>query len=158
MIDMKASIIALVLLCGCGSSRSGFDFELGSEKVSSNGSVIGSVDNAGTLALHDGAWALDMSLPSLASGTWMTLGGGGSDLTIIGKTSGEIYTTAAGGTCQVLLDPHQSTNGSVVSGTFVCNGLTSSDGTRQVDVPSGAFQTQIDDAANNPTSWSWPWP
>ncbi|HSQ65128.1 MAG TPA: hypothetical protein VLM85_18025 [Polyangiaceae bacterium] len=154
---MRPTIIALVLLGGCAASRSSFDFELGTEKVASSGAVSGSVDNAGTLALHDDAWALDMSLPGLGFRGWVPLGGGGTDLTIISKTSGEIYTTAAGGTCQVQLDPHQSTNGSVVSGTFMCSGLSSSDGTKQVDVPSGAFQTQIEDSANNPTP-SWPWP
>jgi hypothetical protein len=151
-----ALVLVSLCVCGCAASESSFDFQLGAEKIYSGANVAGSTDNAGTLALHDDVWALNMSLPGLAAGSWLQLGGGGNDLTIISKASGDIYTTAAGGTCAVLLDPHQSTNGSVVSGTFHCAGLASSDGSKQVDIPNGAFQTRIDDAANNPTSWPWP--
>ena len=153
---MKPSTIILVALCSCAASHSSFDFELGSEKISSSGGVVGSINNAGTLALHDDAWALDMSIPGLASGEWLPLGGGSNDLTIIRKSNGDIFTTAMGGTCSVLLDPHTSTNGSVVSGVFHCAGLASTDGTQRVDVQNGAFQTEIEDSANNPSSWPWP--
>lgn len=157
MIAMRRLLVLLALSC-CGGSRSNFQFQLGSQVVGSDASVTGSIDNAGVLALHDDAWALDITLPGLGSGAWDTLDQGTNGLSIIEQSTGRIFTTRAGGTCQAMLEPHQSSNGSTVRGSFTCSGLTSMDGSEQVDVPNGSFETQIDDAANNPTSWSWPWP
>lgn len=153
---MKPSTaLALACLCAaCGSAGSSFEFQLGAQTITSASDVSGSIDNAGALALHDDAWALNMVLSSAVPNQWTTLGAG--DLSIFGKTTGDIFTTAAGGTCDVLLDPHASTNGSIVTGAFHCTGLRSSDGSQQVDVPNGAFTTRLDDVANNPTSWPWP--
>jgi len=147
-------LAVVVATCSCAGPRSTFDFDLTgdlTERVSSSGSgATGEIDNAGHLALDDGAWGLAIGLPSISPGTY-PLGTGGGRLAITSKATGDVFTTTPSGSCSVTVNPHASSNGSTVSGAFECTGLTSFDGARRVDVTAGSFQTLIDDAANNPS-------
>jgi hypothetical protein len=145
---------AMVVACGCSGPRSQFDFDLGgdvNERVSSSpAGATGAIDNAGHLALDDALWGLGMSLPGTGPATY-ELGPGPGSLAITSKASGDVFSTTPTGSCTVTIDPHAPTNGSSVSATFSCKGLTSYDGSKHVDVSSGALRTLIDDVANNPS-------
>ena len=144
---------ALLAAAACGPPRSSFELVLTheggrTERVGSGADVRGAVDNAGFLALDDQSWGLAMSLGGLASGEHMVSSKAGS-LALVRKGSGDVWTTDLGGSCTVWLNPHASSNGSVVGGWFYCKALTSNSG-EKVDVGSGVFKTLINDAANNP--------
>lgn len=136
-------------LCACGTPQSSFAFNL-SDKPSDSVSGIdasGEVDNAGFVALDDGVWQLDVSLGGLSVGTHTNV-----DVTLLREADGVVFATTLGGTCTVVLDPHDSTNGSAISGVFYCTGLVSSTGLNNVNVSGGQFLTYISDSANNPNS------
>ena len=59
------------------------------------------------------------------------------------------FDTTVGGACTVWIDPHESTNGSAVTGWFVCTDLAASNG-KVVAVQGGRFGTFISDTANDP--------
>jgi hypothetical protein len=139
-------------MSACAAPRSTFDFVLTEdgheERVGSGAMVNGQVNNAGYLALDDASWGLAMNLQGLAAGSHALSNKSGT-LAIMRKGTGEVFTTDLGGSCTVWLNPHQSTNGSAVTGWFYCSAVTSNTG-RKVDVGSGEFRTLINDAGNNP--------
>ena len=137
---------------GCADDRSSFTFVLSGdidEKVTSSGGVTGVVDNAGYLVIDDGSWQLEMSLGGLGSGE-QTLASSGGELSILHEGTADYFTTAIGGSCSVFVAPHESTNGSAVSGTFYCTNLKSNTG-KQLDVGGGEFTTFISDTGNDPS-------
>ena len=145
------AVIALVSLMGC-SARSVFDFSLTgdvNERVGSSGNVSGAIDNAGHLALYDAEWDLTMSLGGIGVGS-QTVSAKAGELRIVKKGAGsDVFTTANGGTCTINIHPHESNNGSHVTGTFSCKDIVSDAGKR-VSVTGGEFRTLIKDRANNP--------
>jgi hypothetical protein len=145
---MLVTLGALSTVLGCDVDRSSFAFALSGdidEHVTTTGAVTGVVDNAGDLVIDDGSWQLAMSLQGLGPGG-QTLAGSAGELAD-GTT--DYFATTIGGSCSVFLAPHESTNGSAVSGTFYCTKLTSSAG-KSVNVGGGEFTTFISDTANNP--------
>jgi hypothetical protein len=100
------------------------------------------------MSLDDDAWGLRFALGGLAPGS-RTLAKGQGDVLIVSKVRGDQFTTDLGGSCTVWVDPHDSTNGSKVTGWFSCTGLSSSSG-KQVTVSAGQFGTFVGDSANNP--------
>ena len=117
----------------------------------SGSNVTGQMNNAAELAIDDDSWRLSMNLLGPDVGSQSITKDSGL-VEILRKATGEILTTDSGGSCTVTLEPHQSSNGSIVTGSFYCSGLGSPDGGAPVDVVGGGFQTQIDDAANDPNS------
>jgi hypothetical protein len=129
----------------CGSPQSTFDFTAsGSIGRVTDEAATGDVDDAGFLVIDDAAWNIQMGLGGLGVGAHT-----GTSVSLLDKQTGDLYTTSVAGTCNVTLDPHDSTNGSSVSGVFFCKGLEASSGAK-VDIDSGEFLTYISDAANNP--------
>ena len=148
---MKTWIVCFLAIAPGCSARATFDFALTgdvNERVGSSARVTGSINNAGYLALDDETWELTMSLGGLAIGNH-TLEKGSGELRILHKVSLDTYSTSLGGTCTVWINPHQTSNGSAVGGTFYCRDLISSKG-RKVNVDGGEFRALINDAANNP--------
>jgi hypothetical protein len=149
------ALAALPLLCGCtGGPHSSFAFTLrggpdGVERVESSGDATGEINDSAELAIDDESWRLTMNLLGLDTGDQSIARGSGS-VAILRKATGEVLSTDSGGSCTVSLEPHQSSNGSTVSGSFYCNGMGSPTGGAAVDVVGGTFQTAIDDPANNP--------
>jgi hypothetical protein len=138
----------LASMCACGTPQSTFDFVMtGSTTPQARVSDLaasGVVDNTGILTIDDTAWQLGITLGGLGEGNHGAVG-----LTIIDKNSARIFSTEQGGACSAFVDPHDTTNGSALSGHFTCTGL--SDGTGDVvDVNGVEFLTYISDAANNP--------
>jgi hypothetical protein len=147
---MKSWIALCVAIASGCSARSAFDFALTgdiNERAGSSARVTGSVNNAGYLALDDDSWALTISLGGFIGSR--TLEKKSGELRILDKRNGDTYSTSIGGTCTVFVNPHQSSNGSAVTGTFYCRDLVSSKGKR-VNVDGGEFRTLINDSANNP--------
>ncbi len=146
------TIVGIVMGSSACGARSSFDFGLqdssGVLQVTSDATATGSVNNAGLVTLGDTEWGLVMDLQGLSAGSHPISMGSG-ELQIIHKNTVDTYKASLGGTCSVWVDPHGATNGSVVSGTFNCAGLTSTTGTT-VTVTNGDFQVPIDDPANNP--------
>jgi hypothetical protein len=152
-VSWTTSVLA-VGLCGCAGPRSNFAFTLirGSEaeqRVASSGDTTGAINNAAELAIDDDSWRLSMNLLGLDTSS-QTITQGSGLVAILRKATGDVLTTDSGGSCTVALEPHQSTNGSTVTGSFYCTGLASVTGGASADVQGGEFQTQIDDSANNP--------
>ncbi len=142
----------------CAPSSSSFDFDVKgdmNETVEGTGGATGEIDNAGNLALDDAQWSLNLKLPG--SITTATVGSGIGGFALVVKATGDTFTTASGGTCDVNVSPHQSSNGSTVKMTFYCTGLVSVDGSKTIDIANGALHTLIDDASNDP-NLAWPWP
>ena len=138
------ALLAIVLFGCATSSRSSFDFVLdgdSDEHVHSGARVSGSVDNAGFLALSDPdlGWAMNMSLGGLAPGDHQ------AEATITRKVGTPAIFR---GKCAVLVDPHETSNGDIVTANFSCSGLTSAAG-QHLDVPQGEFRTFINDASND---------
>jgi hypothetical protein len=142
---MRAHIFVLAATtCACGTPQSTFDFEMTGAGRISDSEATGVVDNTGILAIDDAAWHLGMTLGGLGEGARASVA-----VTIIDKTNARIFSTDQGGTCSAFVDPHDSTNGSALSGHFTCTSLA--DGTGNVvDVNGVEFLTYISDAANNP--------
>lgn len=133
------------MLSACAAPQSSFAFNLSGDATGSvNIEATGEIDDAGDLALDNDAWQLDMSLGGLSTGNHND-----AEVTILRKTDGAIFTTTVGGTCTVILDPHDSSNGSPVNGVFYCTGLMSSTG-MTVGVTGGEFLTEINDSENDP--------
>ncbi len=151
---MKLSLLfgALGVLGGCAVHSGSFTFVLsdGASKmvVTSSDNTTGEVNNAGYLTVQDDTWGLVMDLQGLYPGNHAISPGAG-ELQLWEKGTGDTYMASLGGTCNVWLDPHGTTNGSPVSGHFSCLGLTSTAG-KQVDVTNGDFEVPINDPANNP--------
>jgi hypothetical protein len=154
-VGLWTALAAFPLLCSCaGGAHSGFAFTLhgasqGDERVASSGDATGEINDAAELAIDDDSWRLSMNLLSLDASSQTITGASGS-VTILRKSTGYVLSTDSGGSCAVSLEPHQSSNGSTVTGSFYCNGLGSPSGSVHVDVLGGTFQAEIDDAANNP--------
>lgn len=146
-------LVLAALVAGCVGPQSTFAFDLTGDlatRVRSGANVRGEVDDAGYLALDDDAYGLKIELGGLGPGS-RTLGkGGAGSLVIMSKASGDVFETTGEGTCTVWVDPHESTNGSAISGWFTCTTLGSTSG-KVVDVKGGRFTTYLDDAANNPS-------
>jgi len=147
---MRAILMVLgAAVFGCaGGARSTFDFTTSGdlvERVASAPTVKGEINDAGHLALDDGTWLLTMSLDGLG----VTQDQPVIELTLVDRDIGERFSTSVGGSCGYQLEPHQSSNGDVVQGTFHCAGLASDDG-KSIDIAFGEFSTAIDDAANDP--------
>jgi hypothetical protein len=138
---------AATCACACGSPRSTFDFTMtGDVGRVSDRDATGLVDDTGVLAIDDAAWHLGMTLGGLYEGSHANVA-----ITIIDKSNARIFSTDQGGSCTVFVDPHDTTNGSSISGHFSCTALA--DGTGNVvDVNGVEFLTYISDAANNPTT------
>jgi hypothetical protein len=144
---MNARFVFLAALCACGTPRSTFDFVMtGDVGRVSDLDASGVVDNTGVLAIDDAAWHLGITLGGLGEGKRTSVA-----LTIIDKNGGRIFSTENGGTCSAFLDPHDTTNGSAVSGHFACTALADGSGD-VVDVNGLTFLTYISDAANNPNT------
>jgi hypothetical protein len=139
------------LLFGCDRAPSSFTFVLSGDleqHVQSGGGVTGSVDNAGFLALDDDAWGVRFALGGLSPGS-RTLSKGNGEVVVMSKSSGEVFSSDLGTSCSVWIDPHDSTNGSAITGWFTCDDLASASG-KHVTLQGGRFATFISDAANNP--------
>jgi hypothetical protein len=144
---MKRIFLA-TLLAGC-AVHSTFQFKLSDGTVAtSNGDTSGSVNNAGFLTLSDSEWSLTMDLQGLAPGNH-AIDAGAGELQIGRTATGDTYMASLGGTCNVWLDAHGTTNGSPVTGHFTCTGLVSTTG-KTVDVTTATFEVQLEDPANNP--------
>jgi hypothetical protein len=151
MITRCALVLLGVAASACAAPRSTFQFVLAgdvSENVMSAAVVTGAVDNSGNLNLEDDAWAITMALPGSAPSPQ----GESAALTLLDKQTADTFT----GTCQVIVDNHQDTNGSAFAGTFTCTTLASTDGTKHVELKGGEFHTQVDDSSNNPNSCAIP--
>jgi hypothetical protein len=141
---MKRTIAILFLSACATATRSSFDFVLAGDSdahVHSGARVSGSVNNAGFLALADPdlGWSLNMTLDGLAPG----------DHTATTTITRKIGTPAIfRGSCDVIIDPHETSNGDTVTANFSCKGLASAAG-EHVDVPQGEFKTFINDASND---------
>lgn len=141
-------ILMAAMLAGC-AVHSAFQFTLSDGTVAtSSDNASGSVNNAGFLTLSDSAWGLTMNLEGLAPGNHAISAGAG-DLQIARTATGDTFMASLGGTCNVWLDAHGTTNGSPVTGHFTCAGLTATTG-KTVDVTSATFEVQLEDPANNP--------
>jgi hypothetical protein len=152
--ELWATSILAVGLCACGGPRSEFSFTLhhasgDDERVASSGDTTGAIDDAAELAIDDDSWRLSMNLLGLDTSS-QTITKGSGVVAILRKATGEMLTTDSGGSCTVTLEPHQSSNGSIVNGAFYCSDLGSPVASATVDVVGGIFQTKIDDAANDP--------
>ncbi len=141
-------VIAGAALVACAGTPSTFDFTASgdlNEHVISSPNVTGAIDNAGHLSLDDGIWSLSIDFPGLAvTPSFETV-----NVTLVRNSTGDLFSTTFGGSCQAKLDPHGTTNGDVVGGNFVCTTLTSSVG-KIIDIPVGEFSTAINDTANDP--------
>jgi hypothetical protein len=149
-----ATWMLLATGCSYASPTSSFAFELRgdvNERVTGIEAATGEIDDQGDLALDDGAWRVAMNLMGLDARSQSIARGTGL-LSISNSATGEVFTTDSGGSCTVTLEPHQSTNGSAVTGSFYCSGLASPASGHHVDVLGGTFRTQIDDAQNNPST------
>lgn len=146
---MKHTHLVLAAALGaCAAPESRFSFRLGPTPVVSGARVKGAVNDRGYVALDDGAWELAIDMGSLAEGSHAISAAAG-ELSLLRKDTGDVFTTRAGGSCTVRLDPHESTNGDVVHAIFYCTALASTSGAR-ADVTGGELTTVLDDPANDP--------
>jgi hypothetical protein len=140
-------------LYACAVPSSSFAFNLsGAAHDQVNSDATGEIDNAGDLSLQTAGYELTMSLGSLTVGEHDN-----AEVTILLQNSGDVFTTAVGGSCTVFINPHDDSNGSDVSGLFFCTGLMTST-QLQADLTGGQFVTEINDSANNPGSLGPPGP
>ena len=134
--------VIFVLACACATaSRSSFDFVLSTnEHVHSGARVAGSVNNAGMLSITDPeiGWSIHLALDGMSAGAHK------ANAIVVRKVE---TPGIFDGSCSVVLDNHETSNGDIVTGSFTCKDLVS--GNEHIAISVGEFRTFINDAAND---------
>lgn len=151
MMKAFSFVIGCALLAGCACAPRPSSFEFGvrgdlNETVTGSGNAFGEIDDEGNIVVVDARWMIRIKVASSAARV-TRVGDGAFELVIVERTTGDTFTTASGGTCEVMVAPHHSGIGSAVKATFSCERLVSADGKKTIDVSGGALRALIDDDA-----------